>query len=444
MGSLKKTNILEDFIPHIEKPGSRWYTTVVILLVIIGIGLLAFGHQIVKGQIVTGMRDNVVLGIYTVNFIFFMGLSYAGALIAGIFHLGRINWGRPLLRMLEIVTVTTLIIGPIFIIVCIGRPERFYHLFINARIQSPIIWDVIAIVSDLFFCIVYLHFTFVKDFAKLRDYSGLNVAAWRKKLYTFLALGYRNTEAQAKLLNQALDIMAAIIIPTSIIAYSLLAWLFGMNPRPGWHNSIFAPYFVLTAVFSGIALLIIIMWTYRRIFKLEKYITNEHFNYLGFTLLILALFYGYFSFSEYITEWYNSQKASSILLDKLWNFSEFGVMFLFSSFVAAFLPVIIIGVPRFRSVNSITITSALILIALWVKRYLIIIPALETPYIPIQDSRMEWLHYSATWVEWSLTLAGVAFFVLVFVLMSKLAPIIPVSEVEESAKGTRFFFKTRK
>ncbi len=119
-------------------------------------------------------------------------------------------------------------------------------------------------------------------------------------------------------------------------------------------------------------------------------------------------------------------------------------MFLFSSFVAAFLPVIIIGVPRFRSVNSITITSALILIALWVKRYLIIIPALETPYIPIQDSRMEWLHYSATWVEWSLTLAAVAFFVLVFVLMSKLAPIIPVSEVDERSKGTRFFFKTRK
>jgi len=436
--------ILGDFLPRLGKPDRKWITTVVVLLMIIGIGLLAFVYQLAEGQIVTGMRDNVVLAVYIVNFIFFIGLSYAGALIAGIFHLGGISWGRPLLRILEIITLTSLIVGPIFILVCIGRPERFLYMFIYARFQSPLIWDVIAIVSDLFFCIVYLNFTYIKDFAKLRDSSELNISNWRKKIYSIFAWGYNNTKKQEKLLNQALNIMAAIIIPTSIIAYSLLAWLFGMNQRPGWHNSIFAPYFVLTAIYSGIALLIIIMWYYRKYFKLEKYITKEHFNYLGFTLLILALFYGYFSFSEYITEWYNSQKTVSILLDKFWDFSEYGYMFLFSNLAAAILPIIIIAFPKFRTVNSITITSVLVLLALWFKRYLIVVPSLETPYIPIQDTRMEWVHYSATWVEWLVTLAGLAFFVLVFVLMSKLAPIISVSEMEEKARGIRFFYKTRK
>lgn len=443
MNSLHK-DILGDFLPHLGRPDGKWITTVIVLLMIIGIGLLAFVYQIVEGQIVTGMRDHVVLAVYIVNFVFFIGLSYAGALIAGIFHLGGVHWGRPLLRILEIVTLTSIIVGPIFILVCIGRPERFLYMFIYARIQSPLIWDVIAIVSDLFFCIVYLNFTYIKDFAKLRDCNELDVSHWRKKLYTIFAWGYNNTKKQEKLLNQALNIMAAIIIPTSIIAYSLLAWLFGMNQRPGWHNSIFAPYFVLTAIYSGIAVLIIIMWYYRKYFKLEKYITKEHFNYLGFTLLILALFYGYFSFSEYITTWYNSQKTASILLDKFWDFSEYGAMFLFSNIVAAIIPIIVIAVPKFRSVNSITITAAFILIALWLKRYLIVVPSLETPYIPIQDSRMEWVYYSATWVEWVLTLAGVAFFILVFVIMSKLAPIIPVSEMEEKSHGIRFFYKTRK
>ena len=123
--------------------------------------------------------------------------------------------------------------------------------------------------------------------------------------------------------------------------------------------------------------------------------------------------------------------------------SEYGGMFFFSTFFAAFVPAIVIGYHKFRSVNSITIVSGLILIALWLKRYLIVIPSLETPYIPIQDTRMDWIHYSGTWVEWALTLAGVAFFVLVFVLMSKLAPIIPVSEIEEHGRGIKFFYKTR-
>ncbi len=444
METLNKTNLIEDFIPYIEKPNKRWYIMVFVLLALIGVGLYAFVYQVIYGHIVTGMRDYVVWGVYIVNFIFFLGLSYAGALIAGIFHLAGVQWGKPFHRILKIITITTLIIGPIYILLCIGRPDRLFNLFIYARIQSPITWDIIAIVTDMFFCIAYLYFIHIEDFAKLRDYKGLNVANWRKKLYRWLAIGYTGAKEQKKLLNQALNIMAAIIIPTSIIAYSLLAWLFGMNLRPGWHNSIFAPFFVLTAIYSGIALLIVVIWVYRKNSGLEKYFTEEHFNYLGFALIIFALFYGYFSFSEYITEWYNSQKTPSILLNKLWDLSEFGYLFLFSNIVASILPVIIIGIPKFRSINSITFVSVLVLIALWIKRYLIIVPTLETPYIPIQDSRLDWVHYSPTWVEWALTMSGVAFFVLIFILMTKFVPIVCVSEMEEKSHGIRFFYKTRK
>ena len=439
--------ILEENKLFHSKINFRWIINVLALIGVICIGLYAMVLQFINGHLITGMRDNVVWGVYIVNFVFVLGLSYAGALLAGIFHLARIEWAKPLQRILKLITVFSLIIGPIYILLCLGRPERLFNLFFHLRIQSPIIWDVIAIVTDLIFCIVYMYFTYIKDFALLRDKANdLNLSGWRVKFYTILAYGYRNTPAQEKLLNRSLDIMAAIIIPTTIIAYSLLAWLFGMNLKVGWHSSILAPSFVLSAVYSGVALLIVIMWIYRKTQKLEKTFTDEHFTYLGFGLLVLSLFYGYFYFSEYITDWYNMQATFNVLWDKYFDFSQYGYQFIFSIVVVAFLPSIIIGIPFLRSINSIAFTSVLSLIGLWFIKYLMIVPVLETPYLPMQDLREDWAHYSATWVEWSLTLSGLACFVLFFVLASKLAPIIPVSEMLEKSKGHNWkaFFKNGK
>jgi len=424
--------LLEQNRYFIEKPSKQWILKVVILAIILGIGLYALVLQVIKGHTITGMRDNVVWGVYIVNFVFILGLSYAGALLAGIFHLGRVEWAKPLQRILKLITVFALIIGPFYILLCLGRPERLLNLFIYPRIQSPIIWDVTAIVTDLIFCIVYMYFTYIKDFAMLRDITeNSEIYTWRNKMYKFLAFGYQDIPEQRKLLNQALDIMAAIIIPTTIIAYSLLAWLFGMNLKVGWHSSIFGPFFVLSAVYSGVALLILIMWIYRKKQKLEKVFTDNHFLYLGFSLLVLSLFYGYFYFSDYITDWYNMQKTYTLLWEKYFDFSQYGFPFVISIFLVAFLPSIVIGIPWFRSVNSIALTAVLSLVGLWMMRYLMIVPVLETPYLPIQDIRENWVHYSATWIEWSLTIAGIALFALFFVFVGKLAPIIPISEMLE-------------
>jgi len=439
---LTAIELLEKNQHFIEKPSKLWIVKVFALAIIFSIGLYALVLQLIEGHIITGMRDNVVWGVYIVNFVFVLGLSYAGALLAGIFHLGRVVWAVPLQRVLKLLTVFTLIIAPFFILLCIGRPERLFNLFIYPRIQSPIIWDVIAIVTDLIFCVVYLYFTYIKDFALLRDRSvDLAMAPWRRKIYTFFALGYQNTEEQRKFLNQALDIMAAIIIPTSIIAYSLLAWLFGMNLKVGWHSSILGPFFVLSAVYSGIAALIIIMWSYRKTEKLENVFTDSHFNILGYALLILSLFYGYFYFSDYVTEWYNLQNTPNMLWEKYFDLSQYGIAFYSSILMVTILPAIIIGIPWFRNVNSIAFTSLLVLIGLWIRRYLMIVPVLETPYLPIhQDIRQDWVLYSATWVEWALTIAGGALFILLFVIASRIAPILPISEMVEKAGESRFVF----
>lgn len=428
----KPANILiKEFLPNLEKPSAKWYAGVAILSVIALFGVYALIRQMMDGQIITGMRDNAVWGIYTANFVFFMGLSYAGALVSCSFQLLRIKWAKPILRMAELLTVSSLIVGAPFILFCLGRLDRIHLLLMNGRIQSPITWDVIAISTDLVFCIAFLYFTHIRDFAKLRDAENFNVAPWRKKMYKFLALGYKGTPAQKKYLHQAHDIMAAIIIPTAVIAYSLLSLLFGMSLKPGWHSTIFSPYFVVTAGYSGLALLIIIMWIYRKNRKLEKFITNQHFNYFGFGLIILTFIYAYFSFSEYLTQWYNQTNTFEILLHNLADFSQFGWLSLFHIVFAFIVPVIVLGFPWLRSINSVTLVSVFIVLALWVKRYLIVVPPLENPFLPIQDIRPEYVHYSISWVEWALTASGIAIMILIFVVASKIAPIIPVSEVAD-------------
>lgn len=420
-------SLLLKFKPVLEKTSTRWYLTLVILIVIFAWGIYGLVDQITQGHIVTGMRDNVVWGVYIVNFIFFMGLSYAGALISGVLHLFNSQWRKPIIRMSELVTVISLMIGPFFIFFCIGRLDRLYFLFIHPRIQSPIAWDVIGITTDLFGCFLYLYLSFIEDFALLRDQTQIELQPWRKKVYRILALGYTGTPRQKLIIHRARTVMSAMIIAIAIIVYSVLAWIFGVTLQPGWDSTIFGPYFVIAAIFSGSGLMIILMWIFRKIYHLEQYITEKHFINMGVLLLVVAAFYGYFTFCDYLTKWYGSVKINAELIDKL--FSEFNWMFVFANYIGIIIPIVIVGLPRFRTIRNITLAAVIAVVALWVNRYIIVVPTLETPFLPIQDSRQAWLNYTPTWVEWSLTAAGIAVFILLFKLAAKFLPIVSISEM---------------
>ena len=248
-------------------------------------------------------------------------------------------------------------------------------------------------------------------------------------MYKILALGYTGTPEQQKRLKHATDIMAAMVIAIAIIVYSVLAWIFSVTLQPGWHSTIFGPYFVIAAVYSGTGVLILAMAVFRKVYHLEEHITQKHFVNVGVIMLVLAAFFGYFTFSEYLTKWYGSEKNDEILIKIL--FKDYYFFFIFSNYVGVLLPLIVVGFKRFRSIRNITITAVVVIIALWMNRYLIVVPTLESPYLPIEDAREAWRHYSATWVEWTLTAGGVASFCLFFTIASKFIPIVQVSELKE-------------
>jgi molybdopterin-containing oxidoreductase family membrane subunit len=424
--------LLKEFAPQIERTGRIGKLWIAFLIVVICFGFFALYWQISRGHIVTGMRDNVVWGVYIVNFIFFMGISYAGALISGTLHLFHAGWRKPIIRMAEFITIIALLIGPCFIMLCIGRLDRLPNLVIFGRIQSPITWDVIAISTDIIGCILFLYLALLRDLGKMRDYAELKVPAWQKKMYKILALGYTGTPEQQLRLKKATDVMAGMVIAIAIIVYSVLAWIFSVTLQPGWHSTIFGPYFVIAAVYSGTGVLILAMYAFRKVYHLEEHITLKHFINVGVIMLVLAAFFGYFTFSEYLTKWYGSEKNDEQLIKIL--FDEYYLMFILSNYIGVLVPLIVVGFRKLRTIRNITISAGVVVIALWLNRYLIVVPTLESPYLPIQDYRADWVIYSATWVEWALTAAGCAMFCLLFTIGSKLIPIVPVSDLKEEPK----------
>lgn len=423
----RKKELAKEFSPMLEKTGFLSKGFIFLLIAVILVGLYAFYLQVKKGHEVTGMRDNVVWGIYIINFIFFVCLSYSGAFISGILHFFKTPWKNSISRIIEIITVLSLIVGPVFILLCIGRLDRLHYLFLYPRIQSPITWDIIAIITDLFGCFLYLYLTFIPDFAILRDNQDENSPIWRKKMYKFLAIGYQDTPSQHKRLHKIIKIMSTMIIAMAIVAYTVLAWIFSLTVQPGWNSTIFAPYFIVAGLYSGIGVIIISMYLIRKHFKLEKYILKVHFIGAGIILLIISLLFGYFTFSEYFAKWFSHKTHEINLLNTLFN--KYFWEFIFANYIGVLVPIIILFFKKFRTIKSITFAAVIAVLGLWLNRYLIVVPTLETPFIPIQDTRPEFIHYTATWIEWALSFAGIAAFILLFILIMKLVPIIPMSGI---------------
>jgi molybdopterin-containing oxidoreductase family membrane subunit len=450
----RKLKMVKEFTNHIKKTSPLEYVWIAVLVALVAFGFVAFIYTELKGHIVTGMRDNVVWGIYISNFIFFMGLGYAGAIISGTLRLLRVKWRSSLMRIIELTTLISVLIGPIYILLCIGRLDRLHYLLIHGRIQSPITWDVLAVITFIVASLIFLYLAVIRDFAILRDFKGID-SKWRNKLYKVLSLNYKDTPKQHKSINTSLDIMAALIIPISILLSTILSWIFGMTLRPGWNSTIFGPYFVFASLYSGTALLIMIMYILRKFHGLEYYITKTHFEHMGTLLLILAALYGYFTFNEYFTIWYSFEKWDSELLVKLFDYDQYFPQFIFANFIGILLPILIIGIPWLRTIritlaptgvtivekrkgrsaiNGIFFSAVIVVAALWVKRYLIVIPTLETPLLPIDDLRPEYAKYTMTWVEWALTIAGPAMFCLLFTLAARFFPMIPIRDFEEEDK----------
>jgi molybdopterin-containing oxidoreductase family membrane subunit len=407
----------------IYETGKGFYITVGILLLIILWALIMYIGQVYYGLGVTGMNQPITWGFYIVNFVFFIGISHAGTLISAILRLSKAEWRRPITRMAEVITAIVLAIGGLHPILDLGRPDRVLNIFTAGRLQSPLLWDVTSITAYFTASTVYLYLPMTPDIAKLRDRGGK--LTW---FYNFLSWGWQGTEYQKKILNRAINILMIMVIPIAISVHTVISYIFSMTLQPGWHSTIFGPYFVIGAIFSGIAALLILMIVSRKAFHLENYLKEIHFQYLGTLLLIMSLLWFYFTFSEYLTGVFCSHPHEMHII--LYKFTGPYAIFFWGMVICNFIiPVIFLGFKRLKTITGILIASIAIVIGMWLERLNIVVPSLANPRMDLPIGI-----YIPSVVEWALFLGGISVFILGYTLFSKFFPVISIWEIEEGRK----------
>jgi Ni/Fe-hydrogenase subunit HybB-like protein len=404
----------------IEHSGRGFYWAVACLSVLILWGAIAYAVQFTEGLGVTGLHQPVSWGFYVTNFVFFIGISHAGTLISAILRLSKAEWRRPITRMAEVITCMVIFVGAGQILVDLGRPDRMMNVLLHGRYQSPLLWDATSISAYLTASLTYLYLPMIPDIAILRDRLGK-----RKLLYSVLALGWTGSEYQQRVLNRAIAIMAVLVIPIAISVHSVVSFVFSMTLQPAWHSTIFGPYFVVGAIFSGIAGLIVTMIIFRKAYGLQYYLKPIHFRYLGQLLLIMALLWFYFTFAEYLTGYYGAEPEE---LKVFWSkFSGPFWPFFWSMVLCNFvIPLLCLTSLKQHTVGKVLIASLAIIVGMWLERFIIVVPTLSFPRLPFPQGV-----YAPTWVEWGETAGSLGLFALFYLLFTKFFPIISIWEIRE-------------
>jgi molybdopterin-containing oxidoreductase family membrane subunit len=408
-------------IEPLTRSGWPFWITVIPLSIIFLWSFFAFGWQYVWGLGETGMGHPISWAFYLVNFVFFIGISHAGALVSAVLRITHARWGTPFGRAAEAVTVFALAAGPTNILFDLGRSIRFYWVAIHAQFKSPLLWDFTCIMTYFTVSNIFLFVLMIPDIGLLRDrFPG------RRWLYKPLSMAWAGTERQWRNLGKVIGFLCVAVIPIAVSVHTVVSWVFGMQTQPMWHSSIFAPYFVTGAIYSGIAVIIIVTVVLRKVYHLEEYFKPYHFNNMGLLLLTFTLLWAYFTFAEHLTAVYG---GDSFELAVFWSkvtgkFAPLFWIMIVLCFVVPF-PILVFK----RTIPGLLTSSIAIIIGMWLERFLIIIPSFTQPRLPYARGA-----YMPSWVEWSMMAGLCAGFTLAFVLFSKFFPVISIWELEKEEK----------
>jgi Ni/Fe-hydrogenase subunit HybB-like protein len=422
--TLSPEKITQDLLP--QKFGKRGWIWTGTLIVICIIGAYAYSLQLRRGLVVTNMRDYVSWGIYISNFVFFVAISLVGSLITAVLRLADVHWSTPLTRIAEIIATAAIVFASIIIVVDMGRPERFLNLFIHGRLQSPIIWDVVVIGTYFFLSLFLLYFPLLPDLKiliKNKDRSP----KWLNRMYRFMGSFWKGTKEQFKISDRAITILCITIIPVAFAIHTVTSWLFATTYRPGWDSTNFGAYFISGAFLVGAGGVVVAMYVFRKAYRLEKYITDFHFERMGRVVVMLALLYLYFNINEYLIPAFKMKKPEESHLTNLFA-GEFAPVFWFAILVGMIIPIIIMLFRRGRKPLPMFVAGVMVVVGAWFKRYLIVTPTLLHPFLPMDNVPEGFRHYFPSWQEWAIAMGSLAGALLVITFFARIFPIVPIHE----------------
>lgn len=398
-----------------------------------GLLLLGFGawvRQYVLGLGVTGLNRPVYWGVYLTNFVFFIGLAHSGTFISAILRIAGQGWRKPLTRAAEAITLFSLPFGVASILVDMGRPDRILNLIWYGRYESPILWDVTAVGLYFISSIVFFYFSLIPDIALCRD-RLVSVPAWQRRMYEILALGWQGTPEQYHRLERVLDGMAVFMTMLVVTVHTVVSWLFGMTLQPGWHTALIGPFFLLGAILSGTAAVVIVLAILRKAYHLELALPLSLFNSLRKLLITFVLGWLYMMIAEHLTIGYGNMKEEMVVLQDKFT-GEYALIFWSMTVLVFGLPLLVLIFKGNNSIGWLVAASVMINIGMWMERYIVIIP---TEISPRLLSVMGQGVYLPTWTEAAITLACFAGLALLYAVFSRYFPIVPVWETAQALPG---------
>ena len=413
----------------LEPPGNLYFAWMSVIGLVLTAGILAWAYQIYLGLGTTGLRVPEFWGLYITNFVFWIGIGHAGTLISAILYLFRARWRMSIFRAAEAMTIFAVLTAGLFPVIHLGRMWFAYFLFPYANqrflwpnFKSPLMWDVFAISTYLSISTVFFIVGLIPDVAVVRN----NSHGWRRRIYAMLALGWEGSDRQWRHYRRAYGLLAALATPLVLSVHSVVSWDFAMALVPGWHSTLFAPFFVDGAIFSGFAMVLVLILPLRHYFHLHDYIRERHLDAMAKLLLVTSLVLTYFYLCDLFTAWYSGDGIERASL--IWRATATYAWAVALQYACNSLAPLVLFWRRWRTRPGVlSAVSVLVLIGMWFERFNIIVPSLAHGFYPYT-----WGIFVPFLVDSTITVASFAWFFLLFLGFIKVMPSMSIVEVKET------------
>lgn len=413
----------------VEKGVDRWwYVAFTISFTLMLLMFVLIGYLFQTGIGIWGVQIPVGWGFAIVNFVFWVGIGHAGTLISAILFLLRQRWRTAINRFSEAMTIFAIICAGIWPAIHVGRPWFLYWFFplpnqmgTWPNFRSPLVWDFFAVGTYFTCSLLFWYLGLVPDFATLRDRASTRV---KKLVYGILAVGWRGSHRQWKHYELAYLILAGVSTPLVLSVHSIVSTDFATSILPGWHTTIFPPYFVAGAIFSGFAMVMTLAILARTVYPIGDIITISHLEKMAKVMLVTGMMVGYAYGMEFFIAWYSGNEVERFTF----------VRRAMGPYAWAYWTMITCNVlvPQFlwfssvrRSIPALFIISLLVNVGMWFERFVIVVSTLSADFIPAA-----WGYYKPTWVDIGTFAGSFGLFLTLFLLFLRFLPMIAMSELK--------------
>ncbi len=442
LGNKDYRQITSDIIAPIDNKAPGWWKVALAVSVsLASLGIFSLYYTVRYGIGTWNVNNSVGWGWEIINFVWWIGIGHAGTAFSIFLLILRQKWRTSINRAAEAMTVFAVMCAAIFPAIHMGRVWLAFYIFpypntrgsLWVNFNSPLFWDFIAISAYLLISASFWYFGMVPDFASIRDRAKTKL---KKAIYGALAFGWTGSTKEwlrYEGLSYVLGGIAAVLV---VSVHSIVSTDFATSVIPGWHTTLFPPYFVVGAIFSGFAMVMTLMIVIRKYYHLEDYVTDSHLNAIAKILVFISLIMGTAYFTEVFMAWYSGNEYEMFTFFKNRITGEYKFMFWAMIICNAVIPQIMWSKKIRSNITALFIVSLIINVGMWYERFNIVVTSLANDYLP-----SSWTTYSPSWVEISLFLGTIGIFSTGVLFFFRFIPMIAISEVKSVLKPTEIMEK---